>query len=140
MTDPTADSAGAGPATMPPSPLDDLLGARVVHAGPDRVVVELDVDARHHQPFGIVHGGVYATLAETAASVAGSFGAPGPDGHAVGVTNHTDFLRPVSGGRLTAEATPLQRGRTLQLWRIDITDDADRLVAHSTVKLYNVDT
>lgn len=132
--------AAAGPAhsPVPASPLDDFLGTRVTHAEPDRVVVEVDVDERLHQPFGAVHGGVYALLAETAASVGGAFRAPGPDGHAVGVSNHTDFLRPVAGGRLTATGSPLQQGRTLQLWRVEITDGAGRLVAHSTVKLYNV--
>lgn len=122
---------------IPSSPLDDLLGSRVTVAGPGRVVVELDVEPRHHQPFGAVHGGVYALLAETAASVGAADAAPAGM-HGVGITNHTDFLRPVREGRLTAEATPLQQGRTLQLWRIAVTDDAGRLVAHSTVKLYLV--
>ena len=90
-----------------------------------------------HQPFGLVHGGVYATLAETAASVAGASWF-GDRGKVVGVSNHTDFLRAVREGGLRAEATPLSRGRTTQLWQVEISDDRGRLVAHAKVRLQNL--
>jgi len=97
-----------------------------------------------HQPFGIVHGGVYAAIVESAASTganvwlnAGS--GPHPAGaHAVGVSNHTDFLRPTQAGQLRAEATPVQRGRMFQLWAVTVTDGDGRLCAHGKVRLANL--
>jgi 1,4-dihydroxy-2-naphthoyl-CoA hydrolase len=114
-----------------------LLGVRVEEASGDRVVVACPVTADLHQPYGLVHGGVYATLAETAASIAGALWF-GDRGKVVGVSNHTDFLRAVRGGALRAEATPLARGRTSQLWQVEVRDDGGRLVAHAKVRLQNV--
>ena len=114
-----------------------LLGLRFQEASGDRVVLTCPVTPDLHQPYGLVHGGVYATLAETAASVAGALWF-GERGQVVGVSNHTDFLRAVRGGELRAEATPLARGRTTQLWQVAISDDLDRLVAHAKVRLQNV--
>ena len=114
-----------------------LLGLRFEEASAERVVLTCAVTPDLHQPFGLVHGGVHATLAETAASVGGArwFG---DQGKVVGVSNHTDFLRAVTDGRLRAEATPLARGRTTQLWQVVITDEAGRLVAHAKVRLQNL--
>ena len=81
--------------------------------------------------------GVHASLAETAASIAGALWF-GDRGKVVGISNHTDFVRAVRGGTLHAEATPLARGRTTQLWQVAISDDQDRLVAHAKVRLQNV--
>jgi 1,4-dihydroxy-2-naphthoyl-CoA hydrolase len=114
-----------------------LLGLRFEQASGDRVVLTCPVTPDLHQPFGLVHGGVYATLAETAASVGGSLWF-GDQGKVVGVSNHTDFLRAVRVGQLRAEATPLARGRTTQLWQVEIGDDRGRLVAHAKVRLQNV--
>jgi uncharacterized protein (TIGR00369 family) len=114
-----------------------LLGIRIEEASGDRVVLTCPVTPDLHQPFGLVHGGVYATLAETAASVAGASWF-GDRGKVVGVSNHTDFLRAVRGGELRAEATPLARGRTTQLWQVEIRDEQHRLVAHAKVRLQNV--
>ncbi|HEU4900079.1 MAG TPA: PaaI family thioesterase, partial [Actinomycetota bacterium] len=68
-----------------------LLGLRFEEASADRVVLGCTVTPDLHQPFGLVHGGVYATMAETAASVAGALWL-GDQGKVVGVSNHTDFL------------------------------------------------
>jgi uncharacterized protein (TIGR00369 family) len=119
------------------SPFDDLVGTRIVEASGEGVLATLDVDSRHHQPTGIVHGGLYATLVETTASVGASLWL-GEDGIAVGVSNHTDFLRSHGEGRLRVEALPVQRGRTLQLWRAEVTDTAGRLVACGNVRLANL--
>ena len=129
-----------------PGPADDLglqrgfiklVGVRVTEASGDRVVLTCPVTPDLHQPFGLVHGGVYATLAETAASVGASLWF-GDQGKVVGVSNHTDFLRAVRRGELRAEATPLSRGRTTQLWQVEIGDEQGRLVAHSKVRLQNL--
>ena len=114
-----------------------LLGVRIEEASGERVVLTCPVTPDLHQPFGLVHGGVYATLAETAASVAGASWF-GDRGKVVGVSNHTDFLRAVREGGLRAEATPLSRGRTTQLWQVRIGDDQGRLVAHAKVRLQNL--
>ena len=132
--------------TTPAPPDDDselergfikLVGLRIEQASGDRVVLTCPVTPDLHQPFGLVHGGVYATLAETAASVGGSLWF-GDRGKVVGVSNHTDFLRAVRRGELRAEATPLSRGRTTQLWQVEITDEQGRLIAHAKVRLQNL--
>ena len=115
----------------------DLLGMRVVDASPDRAVVEWEVIPSQHQPYGILHGGVYCAAVETAAS----WGAAlwyGERGRVVGVSNTTDFLRSVRDGRLTATATPVHRGRSQQLWQVEVTDSATRLVARGQVRLQNL--
>ena len=114
-----------------------LLGIRVEEASGDRVVLACPVTPDLFQPYGLVHGGVHAALAETAASVGGALWF-GDQGKVVGISNHTDFLRAVSDGRLRAEATPLARGRTTQLWQVLITDQTGRLVAHAKVRLQNL--
>ena len=132
--------------TTPAPPDDDsglergfikLVGLRIEQASGDRVVLTCPVTPDLHQPFGLVHGGVYATLAETAASIGGSLWF-GDQGKVVGVSNHTDFLRAVRRGELRAEATPLARGRTTQLWQVEIRDEQGRLVAHAKVRLQNL--
>jgi uncharacterized protein (TIGR00369 family) len=114
-----------------------LLGLRFEEVSKDRVVLTCPVTPDLLQPYGLVHGGVHATLAETAASLAGALWFA-DRGKVVGVSNHTDFLRAVRGGELRAEATPLARGRTTQLWQVEIGDDQGRLVAHAKVRLQNV--
>ena len=113
------------------------LGIRFEEASGDRVVLACPVTPALFQPYGLVHGGVHAALAETAASVGGALWF-GDQGKVVGVSNHTDFLRAVTDGRLRAEATPLARGRTTQLWQVEIRDEQHRLVAHAKVRLQNV--
>ena len=113
------------------------LGIRIEEASGDRVVLACPVTPELFQPYGLVHGGVHAALAETAASVGGALWF-GDQGAVVGVSNTPDVLRAVRDGRLRAEATPLARGRTTQLWQVVVTDEADRLVAHAKVRLQNL--
>jgi uncharacterized protein (TIGR00369 family) len=115
-----------------------LLGVEIVEGGPDRVVISMEATSAHQQPHGVVHGGVYCTLVETAASIGGHLWLDGR-GSVVGVNNNTDFLRPFSTGRLTSTATPVQRGRTQQLWLVEITDDAGKLIARGQVRLHNLE-
>jgi 1,4-dihydroxy-2-naphthoyl-CoA hydrolase len=119
------------------SPFDDLLGVRITSASGERVLAELEVTPQLHQPNGIVHGGVHATVVEVTASVGASLWL-GDGRAAVGVSNHTDFLRSVSEGLLHAEALPIQQGRTMQLWRVEITDESDRPIASGRVRLMNL--
>jgi 1,4-dihydroxy-2-naphthoyl-CoA hydrolase len=105
---------------------------------PTRVVSHLLLDAGHHTPWGIVHGGVYSTAIESAASIGASAAVLDRGEVAVGLTNTTHFLRSISSGRVEVEAVALHQGRTQQLWRVDITDESGRLVAHGEVRLQNV--
>lgn len=99
----------------------------------------LDVDDRHHTPWGIVHGGVWCTVIESAATVGACAVLQDTGRFAVGVDNLTDFLRPVRSGALSVEARPEQIGRTLQLWRVAITGADGRTVATGRVRLANQD-
>ena len=109
---------------------DEIAATRVtghVFLGPD-----------HHTPWGIVHGGVYTTAVESAASVGASTAVRDQGQVAVGLTNTTHFLRPVTAGRVNVEASALSQGRTQQLWRVDFTDQSGRLIAHGELRLQNV--
>src|SRR5581483_3665958 len=110
---------------------------RFTELTPDRVVLTCPVREELRQPYGIVHGGVYCSLVETAGSVAAALWF-GDRGHVVGVANHTDFLRAVREGVLTAVATPIHRGRTQQLWLVEITGSDGKPVARGQLRLANV--
>ncbi len=113
------------------------MGLHFVEATPDRVVATIDISERHHQGYGIVHGGVYSGIIETLASVGAHLFAA-PNGRAVaGLENHTSFIRAIREGRLTATATPLTRGRRSQVWQCDIVDEAGKLVATGRVRLHS---
>jgi 1,4-dihydroxy-2-naphthoyl-CoA hydrolase len=118
------------------SAYDSALGIEFDSITLERVEAHLDLDpARHTQPYGIVHGGVYCSIAETLASVGAAFNAMNDNRNAVGLENHTSFLRAVREGRVTAVATASYRGRTTHVWEVSITDPAGRPVARSTVRL-----
>lgn len=119
------------------SPFDDLVGTVVEAASADRAVARLAVGPRLLQPGGIVHGGVYATLVEVTASMGATAWLAGA-GAAVGIANHTDFLRAVRAGELLAVATPVQRGARLQLWQVAVTDGDGHLAAQGTVRFLNL--
>ncbi|WP_431934201.1 PaaI family thioesterase [Micromonospora sp. RP3T] len=114
-----------------------LLGLELDEVSADRVVIRWRVRPELHQPHGIQHGGVYCSVVETAASVGGSLWL-GDRGRVVGVSNQTDFLRAVRDGELTAVGTPVHRGRSQQLWLVEITDSDARLVARGQVRLQNL--
>ena len=117
-----------------------LLEIEFEERSPTRVAGSIAADERHHQPWGLVHGGLYTTAIETFATT-GAFEAVKDSGRmAVGVSNVTDFLRPHRGGRLAVVATPLQQGRTQQLWQVEIRrPEDDKLVARGQVRLQNVE-
>jgi len=123
--------------TETPRNLLATLGFELTEISPDRVVLRWTVTPDQHQPFGILHGGVHCAAVETAASVGGAAWF-GDRGTVVGVSNQTDFLRSVRDGELTATATPIHRGRSQQLWLVEITDDQSRLVARGQVRLQNL--
>ena len=104
-----------------------------------RVVGTVDLGPEQHTPWGVVHGGVYCTVVESAASIGASAAVADRGQFAVGVNNSTDFLRPAVAGRLDVVAEPVQQGRTLQLWLVTLTRAEDgKLVARGQVRLQNV--
>ena len=114
-------------------------GLEVDEISGTRVVGHLRLGPEHHTPWGIVHGGVYATAVESAASLGASTAVEDRGLVAVGLTNTTHFLRSLTSGLVTVTATALHQGRTQQLWRVDITDAESRLVAHGELRLQNID-
>jgi len=122
---------------FPTQGFDVLLGLTLDEVGPDRVRASFEVRPELHQPYGILHGGVLCSVVETVASVAGAVWF-GDRGNVVGSSNTTNFLRATREGVLTAVALPIHRGRSQQLWEVDITDEQDRLVAKGQVRLANL--
>lgn len=114
------------------------LGLELVEVTADSVVAHWDIDARHLQPQGIVHGGVYASVVETCCSVGAMAAAP-PGKVVVGIENHTSFIRSAREGRLSARAAPLHAGRRAQLWECNISDVAGRLIATGRLRVMCVD-
>ncbi|HEY0485351.1 MAG TPA: PaaI family thioesterase [Mycobacteriales bacterium] len=114
-----------------------FLGLEFDEANGDRVVIRWKARPELHQPYGIVHGGVYCSVVETAASVGAALWLA-ERGQVVGVSNQTDFLRAVRDGELTAVATPVHRGRLQQVWTVEIRDEQDRLVSKGQVRLQNL--
>lgn len=120
---------------------DALVGLVYDQIGPDRVTAHLDAGAKHQQPFGIVHGGVYAGIVESLASVGGAVWANQELGHTrvAGVSNSTDFFRAHREGRLDGVAEPVHRGRSQQVWQVSVTRGSDgRLVARGQVRLHHL--
>ena len=114
--------------------IHELLGVEMLEVTAERVVLRLPVDWRVHQPYGILHGGVSALLAESAASIGGALAA-GPDRNVVGIELNASHLTSVRAGHLTAVATPVRKGRTIQVWAISLTDDDGRAVCEARCTL-----
>jgi uncharacterized protein (TIGR00369 family) len=121
------------------SELLELIDPRFEEATPARVSGSIAADERHHQPWGVVHGGLYTAAIETFATIGGYEAVKDRGQQAVGVANATDFLRPHRSGRLDVVATAIQQGRTQQLWQVEIRrPEDDRLVARGQVRLQNI--
>lgn len=129
-----------GPRHVPDSPFGSLLGLHIEHADRDEVRGFIELRAAHHQPMGIVHGGVYMSVIEELASL-------GADQHvdltqrvAVGVGQRTDFLRASREGRLVGIARPVHIERDDHTWDVELRRDKDaELVARGQVRLKVVD-
>ena len=111
------------------------LGIEIDIAEPERVMLSMQVDERHHQYTGLLHGGVSVVLAETAASIGAALNTDLSRFTPVGVEINANHLRSVTGGRITAEAKPVYKGRQMIVWGIEIRDDRDRLICISRCTL-----
>jgi uncharacterized protein (TIGR00369 family) len=114
---------------------DATMGVRLVRASRDEVVLEYDIDERHRQPYGIVHGGMHCAVVETACSTGAGLDAIARGYSVVGVENHTSFIRAVRSGRITVTARPITRGRRTQVWEATSRDQAGKIVSTGRVRL-----
>ena len=108
--------------------VNDHLGIRTIEATKERVILAVEVGPTVHQPYGILHGGVSALLAEGAASFAGALNV-GDDQIVVGTELNCSHLRPMTHGTLRATATPIRIGRSVQVWGIELRDEKERLIS-----------
>ena len=139
----TPPTTGAGP-RLDAAPLEGFstfvraAGLVLDEVSGSRVTGHLELGTDHLTPWGIVHGGVYSTAVESAASLGASTAVRERGQVAVGLSNTTHYFRSLAAGRVLVEATALYQGRTQQLWRVDVTDETGRLIAHGEVRLQNV--
>jgi 1,4-dihydroxy-2-naphthoyl-CoA hydrolase len=118
-----------------PSGFAEEIGVEWVNLDPDDAEARIAVEPRHLQPHGIVHGGVFASLAESLTSMA-TYGAVREEGMvAIGQANDTTFLRPIVDGYINASARPRHRGRTTWVWDVEISDDEGRACALARVTI-----
>lgn len=115
--------------------LPEVLGFEALDVGPEVARARTEVGQHHKQPYGIVHGGVYAAMAETIASYATAQAVLADGNIALGMSNNTTFMRPIMSGSIHAEARSRHRGRTSWVWDVEMTDDEGRLCALSRVTI-----
>jgi uncharacterized protein (TIGR00369 family) len=108
---------------------DRLYGLELLACSDTEVLARVTVREELKQPAGLVHGGVYASMAESMASLATALGVLERGEMATGLSNSTSFLRPVTKGVVHAQATRVHRGRTTWVWDVRFSDDADRTCA-----------
>lgn len=114
--------------------ISQVLGIEMVEMTPDRVVATMPVTPDHHQPFGYLHGGASVVLAESVASIGGYLAAP--EGYtAMGLEINANHVRAMREGTLTATAEPVHKGRTTQVWTIDLRNEQGKLVCTSRCTL-----
>jgi uncharacterized protein (TIGR00369 family) len=109
--------------------LPALLGIEFLETGPEAARGRIEVSERILQPYGVVHGGVYAAIAESICSWATDRAVAGDGMAAIGQANQASFLRPISSGHVNAHATVRHRGRTIWIWDCEVRDDDERLCA-----------
>jgi len=112
-----------------------LLGLEIVALDEHDARARLAVHDGVMQPFGLVHGGVYAAIAESLASRATLAAVYAEGLTVVGLSNHASFLRPIAAGHVNALARCRHRGRTTWVWEVDMTDDEGRLCSIARVTL-----
>ena len=119
--------------------LGETLGIEITTCEEGHVEATMPVDARTHQPAGLLHGGATVALAETVASIGGWMLVYAEGKAVVGIEINANHLRSVRSGTVKASGTALHRGKTTQVWEIRIHDQANRLIAISRCTLAVVD-
>jgi 1,4-dihydroxy-2-naphthoyl-CoA hydrolase len=108
---------------------DRLYGLKLLSCTEEEVRAQLPVRDEVKQPMGLIHGGVYASMAESMTSLATALGVLEQGDTAMGLSNNTSFLRPITQGTVHAHAMRLHRGRTTWVWDVRFSDDQDRTCA-----------
>ena len=108
---------------------DSLYGLKVDSISDEEVTATVPVRDQVKQPMGLVHGGLFASIAESLASMATAMAVAEEGKQAMGLSNATSFLRPITEGTVHATARRLHRGRSTWVWDVEITDDAGRRCA-----------
>lgn len=111
------------------------LGMTFTRASADEVALEVAVRPELLQPYGLVHGGVYSSIIESAASVGAALFAMRNGQTTVGLENTTSFVRAVRSGKLIAIAKPLHRGRQTQVWEVEVRSEEGKLAATGRVRM-----
>ncbi len=106
---------------------DRLYGLEVAEIGDGTMRGTVPVRDEIKQPAGLVHGGIYAAIAESLSTIGTVLSVSGDGKTAVGLSNQTSFLRPITEGTIHAQARARHRGRTTWVWEVELTDDSDRL-------------
>lgn len=109
--------------------IHETLGVRVLEASPDKVVLEMDVGPQVHQPFGILHGGASAVIAESAASIGAFLNCDPAKQYCVGTDLNISHLRAKRDGLVRATARPVRKGRTMHVWQIDVDQEDGKQIA-----------
>jgi uncharacterized protein (TIGR00369 family) len=116
-------------AEIKPSGFAELIGTEWIDLDPDEARARIKIAEHHRQPYGIVHGGVFASLAESLCSAA-THAAMADEGKvAMGMANSTTFIRPIRDGHVNAVAVARQRGSTTWVWDVELSDDGGRVCA-----------
>ena len=108
---------------------DRHYGLQLESCSDTEVRAHVAVRAELKQPYGLIHGGVYASIAESMASLATALGVAEQGEIAMGLSNNTSFLRPITEGTVHARAVRVHRGRTTWIWDVTFSDDAGRTCA-----------
>jgi uncharacterized protein (TIGR00369 family) len=111
------------------------IGLTFTRIPPDEVECEVPVGPHLLQPYGLVHGGAYASIIETLASVGAALHAMPRQQTTVGLENTTSFVRAVRSGKLTGLARPVHRGRATQVWEVEVRGDDGKLAATGRVRM-----
>ena len=117
----------------------DHLGIVFTDVGEETLTATMPVDRRTKQPFGIMHGGASAALAETIGSIAANFCIDTDKNYCVGLDINTSHLRKATHGHVKGVARPIHIGKTTQVWEVRIYDEGDRLVSQSRLTMITLD-
>lgn len=119
--------------------ITELLGIEITDFGPDYFCGKMQVDHRTVQPYGLLHGGASAVLAESLGSIAGGMQVNRDTQTVVGVEINCNHLRSARDGWVYGKATPVKIGRKIQVWNIEIKNDDGKMVAVSRLTLAVID-
>ena len=119
--------------------ITELLGIEITDFGPDYFCGKMPVDHRTVQPYGLLHGGASAVLAESLGSIAGGMQVNRDTQTVVGVEINCNHLRSARDGWVYGKATPVKIGRKIHVWNIEIKNEGDKLVAVSRLTLAVID-